>query len=306
MILTVSEFIEKTNKGNEIPDKLRECVNSEIRDDHRSGEYDSWVNSYRALSINLANSNIPQDVNIILEYNLARTPYRCDVILAGKKDGQDKILIIELKQWEQGEVFRKDDRYVKAYKESREHPIVQVLDYKEFFKNVYTTITDNDTKVDACAYLHNYDFLNPFEKDVLYDGYKDYVFSEDYQNILFGRSNSSEIEAFLSDVFDESSETVVDSILTSEIRLNDAFIDNINKLLEGRPVFEPTEDQMGVMDRIIENLNHNEDMHNFFIVKGGPGTGKTVLAFNLLLKLAANEVHNGMGLPNVTYATKNA
>lgn len=303
MILTVGEFIERTNSGNEIPNALRELISGEIRDDHRNGEYNSWVNSYKALAINLFNSSISSDVQIILEYNLARTPYRCDVILAGKKNGRDKILIIELKQWEQGYINSIDNRYVRAYGAVKEHPLVQVLGYKEFFQNVYTSINEYDIQVEACAYLHNYDL---YENDNLVMGYENYLVDEDNRNILFGRGSSQEFESFISNAFDDSSETVVNRIITSEIRLNDAFIDNINNLIEGRPVFNPTEDQAGIIDKIIGNLNNDDTIHNVFIVKGGPGTGKTVLAFNLLLKLAANNSHNGMGLQNVTYATKNS
>ena len=306
MILTISEFIEKTNHGNEIPDQLRACISGEMREDHRDKEYASWVNSYRALAMNFANSNIPKAVNVILEYNLKQSVYRCDVILAGKKAGQDKLLIIELKQWEQGNVIRIDDIHVRAYGKCKEHPIIQVLDYKKRFDDSYTSIVEDHIKVEACAYLHNYDFTDPLEKDAIYAGYEEHIFNEEHQNRLFGRSNSSEFEDFLSEAFDETSETVINRILNSEIKINDVFIDHIQRILEGKPVFKLTEDQLGVIDQIVEHRNIDENMHHVFIVKGGPGTGKTVLAFHLLLKMVANKEQKGVGFSNVTYATKNA
>ena len=312
MIMTVGEFIEKTKAGNEIPDALSKQVDGEIREDRKDGEYRSWVNSYKELASVLSKvlervdkeSKQYENIQILLEYNLARTPFRCDVILMGKKNEQDKLLIVELKQWENGNISFADNENVLAYGERREHPVLQVIGYERIFKEGYAAVSENGIIVESCAFLHNYIFKEDRSQDPLVKGYESIVENGNVQSKMFGKDDYDEFAQFLEESFDGESDTIENLIFNSEIRL-ESFIQNIANILEGKPVFTPTEDQNKILGNIIANLNENPNEHQVFIVKGGPGTGKTVLAFNLLTKLGANEKHNGLGLQNVKYVTKN-
>lgn len=306
MIMKVSEFIHRTQQSeDDIPGELCKQVGGEIRSDRRDGEYASWVNSYKELANVLQKIDNYENIQILLEYNLARTPFRCDVILMGKKNEKDKLLIIELKQWEQGKVVRDDNENVLAYRERKEHPVLQALGYERIFKEGYVSVSERNIIVESCAFLHNYIFDDDISLDSLVMGYESIVYNENGQIKMFGKNDYDKFALFLKESFDGESDTTEDLIFNSEIRL-DSFIENIANILKGKPVFSPTEDQNKIIGSIIDNLNKDPDKHQVFIVKGGPGTGKTVLAFNLLTKLGANAEHDGLGLQKVKYVTKNS
>lgn len=307
MIKSVDEFITTTTESvKAIPDELRNEIGDEIRKDNMDKEYDSWVNSYPELSKVLQKAKMPNGLQIILEYNFRRTPFRCDALIAGQKNGRDKLLIIELKQWEQGKVCYRDRTHVIAYGKKKEHPAWQVHEYENLFKNAYVDVKKKNIEVASCVFVHNYAFEKDLSNDPLIKGYEEYAFDENGKTIMYGLNDYNALCAFLHDAFDKSSDTVIKTLDNSEIDLK-AFIDNIGNLIEGNPIFPPTDEQDAVMGKIIENLYLNDDQnkHHVFVVKGGPGTGKTVLAFNLLVKLGATKEHDGMELQNVIYATKN-
>src|SRR3989338_45576 len=69
-------------------------------------EYHSWENSLRVLKDSLDISELSGN-KIIVEYRLPYNERRIDVLLFGKgKDGTDKIVLIELKQWSNDNVSK--------------------------------------------------------------------------------------------------------------------------------------------------------------------------------------------------------
>ena len=283
MIKSVDEFIKKTAAGNEIPDELRDEIGDEIRKDQRKKEYDSWVNSYRELSKVLQKAKLPEGLQIILEYNFQRTPFRCDAIIAGRKNGIDKLLIIELKQWENGYVCYEDSTHVNAYGERKEHPVWQVREYENLFKNIYSNVKLKNIRVESCVFLHNYVFENNLSIDPLIKGYEEFVLDENGKTIMYGQNEYDVFSGFLSDAFDESSDTVIADIENSDIHLK-AFIDCIHHLIEGKPIFRPTPEQDDVMGKVIENLylNDNQNKHHVFVIKGVDRCGRLYMYYERL------------------------
>ncbi len=314
LIMTISEFINRTrNNPNDIPNRLQGQLHGDVRENDENSEYQSWVNSYQELASVLDHCNqVIKNMRVILEYNFRRTPFRCDAMLAGQKEGIDKLLIIELKQWERGNVGYADNENVIAYGIRKEHPVVQVRGYESMFQN-YSAVSEGNVTVDSCVFLHNYDFVDPVGNDVLYHNddmehidYRNHMVRDDGSHIkMFGSHDYDGLRDYIDESFDAISETVVDQIENSIVNL-EAFIDRIQNILEGRAVFRPTEEQNRVLGNILDNLNQDENEHRVFVVKGGPGTGKTVLAINTLVKLGSNITCGGLGYQHVKYVTKNA
>lgn len=304
---TLQQFIEQSTKEDSSKNKIVKALQGKIAQEFRVSkqEIDSWINSHKALAIILKESDIPRDINVICEYQIARLPYRCDVILIGKKDEQDSALIIELKQWGNNNVFSLDQNYYKGYVEvvdvgSCRHPSIQVSEYRDLFKNYYQNIKEGELWLSSCAFLHNYTFASSEikERDVLVDGFEDYI----NKSPLFG-GNKEEVISFLRFVkseIEKPSITALQKLLQSNIVFNDKFLDNVQNILENKEVFKSSEEQEIVINDITEKLINNSQDNNIFIVKGGPGTGKTVVAFNLILS-----IKNKLKRKKIAYATRN-
>lgn len=76
-------------------------------------------------------------------------------------------------------------------------------------------------------------------------------------------------------------------------------IDCVAGLLQGRPEFVLLDDQKVVHETILQAGTRADERKQVVIVQGGPGTGKSVIAINLLGALIARK-------RNVRYVSKNA
>ena len=64
-------------------------------------EFKSWENSLPFMGGIIADARIPDDVGIVLEYNIPVSQNRVDFIITGfDEKGARQAVLIELKQWE--------------------------------------------------------------------------------------------------------------------------------------------------------------------------------------------------------------
>lgn len=136
-------------------------------------EADSWWNSLHYMYTIVNDNQIPNDVGIVIECQIPQTSKRIDFIITGRNENnKENIVIIELKQWKTAELTEKD-AIVRTALGGRiretNHPSYQAWTYADALQNFSAVVEKEDIRINACAYLHNYEddkiIRNSFYKD---------------------------------------------------------------------------------------------------------------------------------------------
>ncbi|HUI86487.1 MAG TPA: DUF2075 domain-containing protein [Nitrososphaerales archaeon] len=294
---TSQQFVEDTFQ-NQIAEKLRLAFFDQYRYQPSPGEINSWRNSLRAISQVFQYGNL-LDHGVILEYQLPLTSKRLDCLICGRDGAMaDNAVIIELKQWEkcrEAEGENEVTTWVGGASRELLHPSVQVEGYKSYLESTHTAFHEGEHPIvlNACAYLHNYNY---YSTDVLFshkfDGPRSRcpVFTADdvpkLKDHLVNRLEKGEgIE-------------VLNRIESSKYRPSKKLMDHVKNMIHGIPEYILLDEQLVVYDKILSlaRQGFHDKQKAVIVVKGGPGTGKSLIAINLMATLS------GEGY-NTQYAT---
>lgn len=251
-------------------------------------EIDSWINSLQYMDRVLNDDEIPHDAGVAIEYHLPQTSKRIDFILTGKDHNQrDSAILIELKQWEQAQITCSDAIVITQFKHgSREtlHPSYQAWSYKRLLEDFNQTVQEEDIKLYPCAYLHNY------EKD---DVITNEFYSKHISNApLFLKKDALKLQQFIkANVKYGDKNEIMYRIDHGKIKPSKNLADQLQSMLKGNKEFVLIDDQKVVFETAIRLAKKSsEKMKTVLIVEGGPGTGKSVVAINLLVALTESEL----------------
>src|SRR3990167_4537573 len=90
---------------NRIADRAADKFYAHYRRNPGDSEYRSWATSLAILNNSFQYADL-KDNHILLEYELPYSSQRIDVLLFGKgANGQDNVVILELKQWSNLNVY---------------------------------------------------------------------------------------------------------------------------------------------------------------------------------------------------------
>lgn len=286
---TSQQFIQDTIQ-NQIAEKLKLAFFNYFRYNPSPSEVNSWRNSLRAISQVFQYANLV-DQGIILEYQLPLTSKRLDCLICGRDVAtKDNAVIIELKQWDKCEEANGENEVLTWVGGKREmlHPSVQVGRYKMYLEDTHTAFydnTENQVILNACTYLHNYNY---YSDDVL--------FSEKFKAALekyplFTADDVDKLKNYLivklkkGDGID-----VLRRIEESKYRPSKKLMDHVGNVIKGKSEYVLLDEQQVVYDKVF--FCAKESFHDkqkvVIIVKGGPGTGKSVIAINLMADLLLN------------------
>src|SRR3989338_3485482 len=274
---------------NKIADKISNQYQEYYKRKANKSEVRAWINSLNFVKNVLEYAPIEEN-KIIVEYELPYSEKRIDVILFGKdKEGNDNIIIIELKQWSNESIENSENEgNIKVdfgrYKKECPHPSLQVEGYYWHLKD-FLTVFDEKPKIflSACVYCHNY---NEGENEVLYLP----KFKETLNKYpVFSKQAIIDLGEYLK--IKLSSDPGLEvfgrfnlSILRPTKKLMDHTGDMINR--------QQISSYKTIMHQA-KNLAKSKEK-SIIIVKGGPGTGKSVIALEVmgeLLRKGVNVVH---------------
>ncbi|MEG1362761.1 MAG: DUF2075 domain-containing protein [Lachnospiraceae bacterium] len=250
-------------------------------------EFRSWENSLEYMYKVLNDEEIPADAGIAIEYNIPQTSKRVDFIITGyDKKEKPNVIIIELKQWDKLSPVLGKDAMVETYTGNamREvvHPSYQAWSYSMLIKDYNKSVQDNNVQIHPCAYLHNY---RRSEHDP--------IDSPHYQTYIdeapaFTRGEVSKLRNFIKkSVVVGDKKEILYLVDRGKIRPSKSLQNMIASMLKGNHEFVMLDEQKVVYENIM-NLSKQADKDGIkktIIVQGGPGTGKTVVAINLLSSL---------------------
>ena len=283
---------------NQIAGKLSEAFIQNFRYKPSPSEVNSWRNSLRAVSDVFQLAHL-DDHGVILEFQLPLTSRRLDCLICGK-DGhaRDSAVIIELKQWDRCGRAAGDNlvsTWVGGSERDILHPSAQVGQYHQYLADNHTAFHEGSAPVrlKSCAYLHNY-FSE--EDDPLLDA--------SFSNLLqqfptFTADDVPLLKDFLiSGLSGGSGQPVLRKIEESKYRPSKKLMEHVSNVIDGNKEYVLLDEQYVVYNKVL--ACSKEGFHDrrkiAIIVKGGPGTGKSVIAINLMSDLLAR------GL-NAHYAT---
>ena len=249
-------------------------------------EFKSWRNSLAAMARVLRDSEIPDDIGVGVEFGIPQTSKRIDFILSGKADdGTPHLVIVELKQWSSSRVSEKDGIIV-ANRGGRSetegpHPSYQAWSYAALLNGFNEAIYDSNTELRPCAYLHNYKDDGVI-RDARYAAYLDKA-----PTFLDGADELARLRSFIKQhVKRGDSGELLYSVENGRIRPSKMLADSVAKMLKGNQEFVLVDDQKVVYETCLAKAAQASDTRKqVVIVKGGPGTGKSVVAINLLVEL---------------------
>lgn len=274
---------------NRIADKLKIAFFSYFGYNPGNSEVHSWQNSLRALSSLFEYSKL-NDHGIILEYQLPMSSKRLDCLVCGRDtESRDNAVIIELKQWEKSSESDGDNEvqtWVGGRLRDILHPSVQVGQYKAYLRDYHSAFYDevDPVMLNACAYLHNY----PLARD-------DAVFATKFnevmeKNPMFTKDDVVKLKDFLvKNLNSGEGIEVLRRIEKSSYRPSKQLMEHVAGMIHGNPEYTLLDEQLVVYDKVLSSAREgfSNGKKTVIIVKGGPGTGKSVIAINLMADLSS-------------------
>lgn len=276
---TKTKFLEDVFERN-IEDIVSEAVETYLGKKVGKSEYQSWANSLPQVENILRDEEIPSDVGVAIEYSIPRTQNRIDIVLTGKDAvDRDAMLLIELKQWSKAEKTAKDGmvntRFANGNKDTL-HPSYQAWSYATLLNSFNRVVYENEVQLRPCAFLHNYD-----DDGILTDEfYSEYT----SQAPLFFKTQKKALREFIkSNVKTGDKDNILSKIENSEMRPSKQLADQLSSMIKGNREFILIDSQKEVFEeaKALEKKART-GRKQVLLVRGGPGTGKTVVAINLL------------------------
>ena len=302
---TKKKFVSdiKRHLNDYVAEMSRKAALYGVRNDR---EMVSWQNNANELSSLLQSSNIPDDVMVGFEY-LVPVAGRIDCVLMGHgTDGKKNMIHIELKQWSNDNVSHYYDGYcvnVAGFRSGNKvcsHPSAQAAEYQTHLENYLVALEECDINLKGFAYCYNYEAKN--ENSVLTSNAFEVVLG---MYPLYCKDTKEEFAQELTKLLGGGKgEEIAKAVSESEIRPTKRLQDAAKNMFDGAkdsPEFSLLGEQLDAYNAILGAIQNTdkENEKTVVIVKGGPGTGKSVIAMRLVSGLAKLGKY-----PNVYYSTR--
>ncbi|WP_017380474.1 DUF2075 domain-containing protein [Paenisporosarcina sp. TG-14] len=284
---TSSKFIDhvlERSIGNVLLTNIQEKMNRSVS----PSELLSWTNSLPQMAKILRDAELKEDTHVLLEYKLPSTEKRIDFLITGEdNNGKQNAVIVELKQWQQSKIAE-GDGIVKTFlgKRVREtvHPSYQSLSYKRYLENFNEALyQDSSINLTSCAYLHNYiPSRNRAEEPLLNQRYASYV----EQSPIYFQFDDQLLMKMIKEAVSEGKGTeIAKKIEEGKIKPSKKLVEAVNSLFEGNEEFILLDEQKVAYEKVLSiyrGLDLASDEKHTILIKGGPGTGKSVIGLNLM------------------------
>lgn len=263
-------------------------------------QFNSWQNSLPQMYFVLDDKEIDDEIEVSIEYQIPLTSRRIDFLIAGTDDqNKNNVMVVELKQWQKAKKLTRENLVETFTGRSNRvvvHPSQQAYSYAKLIENFNQSVSENDIKLIPCAYLHNYE-----------NAYRDQLTGPEYQEVideapLFFAEDRTLLRDFVKKhIKRKASKNLFEIIEHGKLKPSIALQDAVGEVMNGNHEFVLIMEQQvayaTVLKLVQKSIDKNEK--HTIIVKGGPGTGKSVVAVNLLSKL----IQAGY---SANYVTKNS
>lgn len=285
---TKSEFIDDIVNGV-LDDKLESLMKERFGRGAPESELRAWRNSLTYMGNIIGSSSIPADAGIAIEYGIPYTSKRVDLIVTGlNESGRNAAVIVELKQWSSAEAVPGKDGVVRTVVgggiHEVAHPSYQAWSYAEAIEDFNADVRDRGVILSPCACLHNYvpEVPDPLSSDI----YSEYLGLAP----MFTKHQGSDLRGFLERFIrrGDGGETIF-ILDRGRLKPSKSLQDVLSSMMAGNREFTLLDTQKVVHEEIMHQVRavSKGGDKRVVIVRGGPGTGKSVLAINLLSEITS-------------------
>ncbi len=269
--------------SNRIEEIVHEAFRAKLGKSVGESELSSWKHSLRHMDTVLDDPGIPHDAGVAVEFMIPQTSKRVDFIVTGtRKDGQRTAVIVELKQWQEAKATPMDgivSTFVGGREREVNHPSYQAWSYAMLIEDFNETVRQEPIHLRPCAYLHNC-----ASDSVLHAPF----YAEHVKRApAFLREDAKKLREFIkAHVKHGDDGQTMYRIRDGKIRPSKNLADHLASLLQGNREFYLIDEQKTVFETALHLAASSSPTNkNVLIVNGGPGTGKTVVAINILVEL---------------------
>lgn len=304
---TSSNFLNQVYE-NKIGYVLRENVLAKMNKVVSGSELRSWENSLPQMAKVLRDADLKDNTHVLLEYKLPSTEKRIDFLVVGQDErGTKNAMIIELKQWKEAKVAE-GDGIVRTFLGKREretvHPAYQASSYKRYLQNFNESLySDSSIKLHSCAYLHNYIVAKSGEP-LLDKRYCNYL----KESPLYFQFNDRELAKKIRQlVVKGNGREIAEAIENGKIRPSKKLVETVGSLIEGNEEFVLLDEQKVAYEKVISKYNQlmkqtdQKHQKHVILIKGGPGTGKSVIGLNLMSYMLNTKAYVEYITPNQAF-----
>ena len=246
----------------------------------------SWEKSLPEIAKALQGSTIADDVDVAIEYRLKHSLERLDFLIYGlDKNNKKNMVIVELKQWSEvsvtGSLNKVHAMVSKGHFEDHFHPSYQALNYAGQLKSFNEYVQNEKMGVEACSYCHNMD-----------DGYKTIMDDVNLFPFLpespsFLENDALKLRTFVEKYVSKRCHDILYEINKARTIPSDDFAKLMRDALSGNQMYTLDMGQSNALTTIVDAVKEADyyNQKKTIIVKGGAGTGKSVIAINALGQL---------------------
>ncbi len=269
------------------------CKGAELNRIGRSpSEKKSWESNASKLRSLISLSHLPDDTEVAFEYKCPLSG-RIDCMLFGYgRDRKKHIVHIEMKQWSNDTVTQIYDTgvfEVTAFVGGRyrllSHPSQQAWNYQQNILNYVDVADTPESQLNGYAYCYNYKYADK-PNDLYAEQYRPIIkkcplnggdqvlsFAEVLDRLLSGGRGKEVFREFTS----------------CRVKPTKNLIDAAANIFAQKDEFVLLDDQLtssNIIFGMIEKTIKDPSKKMALIVKGGPGTGKTVIALKVIAELS--------------------
>jgi hypothetical protein len=283
MKMPVSEFTQRANDlWRDLQDRFKAAHG------YRAGESEvrSWRESLPALADVLSRAPKPvEDCLVYLEYGMPGSSSRADVVIAGlDTNGYRCAVVVELKQWDAGTVTV-DGELLRVGSIIHPHPSDQALGYREYLEELSEAFADTRKTVRSCSYLHN--ALSHSLRTLT-----QYPFAKLTEiSPLFAADQKDKMAEWIADVLVQRPDsTYVVALDSGALKVSKNLFDMVARAVRDEPAWALLDEQRTVYKQILDLVKDDDGEAHLVLVTGGPGTGKSVIAMQLMGDLSRRGV----------------
>ena len=249
-------------------------------------EIDSWNNSLPEVAKALQQTSIDGQCGVGVEYKIRLGKGRIDCLIYGIDDkGKKNLVVIELKQWSSVNKSGKPNHVFAVVgqggPQDKCHPSIQASGYVDQLKNFYKYVQDEKLELHSCSYLHNMPQINEI---LLLDSS---LFPIVTSSPAFLHNDVQKLVSFIQKYVKKPCDEILYQIDHCDIKPSAHLSKALGEAIKGNDFFAYDEDQENAISEILlqvtESLYYGDK--RVIIIKGAPGTGKSVVAMNVLGKL---------------------
>jgi DUF2075 family protein len=267
-----------------LAEKVHTAVTFQIRRAPQESEIRSWENSLPVLANDLVKAGLG-DVELLVECKLPGNNLRVDVILCGVMPGSggDSFVVVELKQWTEVRAIADDPTSVNVTGVpglKRDHPVAQVRKYCGHLLERVSALEGSPGSQRGVVYLHN---APRVRVDDLYRG------AHPTHGLVFSQSEREAFLRFLcSRLTPAPGSAGADRLLNSRVRPGRAATALSAAQIARRRQFHLLAEQQEAFQLALRTVEESrrDDHKRIVVVTGGPGSGKSVIALELLGEFA--------------------